>query len=232
MCWLQIQVCNKKLKKDDWDIITANKGVPKIDTFLTKWIFCIGQQSPVIPFIFIPVSNNCLLFLCRGPRWASVNLGVFICMQCSGIHRSLGVHISKVIFLSPESGNTSVLPDSEKFIELLTLSPFQYLIHIYILVCHQWLDWCPYILRNKTWCLRNALDIYSWHNFYDNILDYKGSERLGIKFLNWLAFFYSNSEQTKLYVSPVHVYILLSLAAGSICYPGHMAPWAGCFYSM
>ncbi|XP_078447684.1 ARF-GAP domain 5 isoform X2 [Wolffia australiana] len=34
--------------------------------------------------------------LFRGPRWASVNLGIFICMQCSGIHRSLGVHISKV----------------------------------------------------------------------------------------------------------------------------------------
>mmetsp|Transcript_37935 Transcript_37935/g.90099 ORF Transcript_37935/g.90099 Transcript_37935/m.90099 type:complete len:409 (+) Transcript_37935:198-1424(+) len=32
----------------------------------------------------------------RGPTWASVNLGVFLCLQCSGIHRSLGVHVSVV----------------------------------------------------------------------------------------------------------------------------------------
>ena len=32
----------------------------------------------------------------RLPRWASMNLGVFICTNCSGIHRSLGVHISRV----------------------------------------------------------------------------------------------------------------------------------------
>ena len=25
-----------------------------------------------------------------------MNLGIFICMECSGCHRSLGVHISKV----------------------------------------------------------------------------------------------------------------------------------------
>ncbi len=31
-----------------------------------------------------------------GPRWASWNLGIFVCIRCAGIHRNLGVHISKV----------------------------------------------------------------------------------------------------------------------------------------
>jgi Arf-GAP/coiled-coil/ANK repeat/PH domain-containing protein len=30
------------------------------------------------------------------PDWASLNLGVLICLECSGVHRSLGVHVSKV----------------------------------------------------------------------------------------------------------------------------------------
>ncbi|KAG7700823.1 hypothetical protein KL951_000938 [Ogataea haglerorum] len=32
----------------------------------------------------------------KNPRWASWNLGVFVCIRCSGIHRSMGTHISRV----------------------------------------------------------------------------------------------------------------------------------------
>ncbi|KAI5384789.1 ADP-ribosylation factor GTPase-activating protein agd12, variant 2 [Lathyrus oleraceus] len=31
------------------------------------------------------------------PKWASANIGVFVCLKCCGVHRSLGTHISRIL---------------------------------------------------------------------------------------------------------------------------------------
>ncbi|XP_027713040.1 arf-GAP with coiled-coil, ANK repeat and PH domain-containing protein 1 isoform X1 [Vombatus ursinus] len=51
------------------------------------------------------VEGNAQCCDCRepAPEWASINLGVTLCIQCSGIHRSLGVHFSKVRSLTLDS---------------------------------------------------------------------------------------------------------------------------------
>ncbi|XP_071236453.1 stromal membrane-associated protein 1 isoform X2 [Salvelinus alpinus] len=41
-------------------------------------------------------NKHCADCEAKGPRWASWNLGVFMCIRCAGIHRNLGVHISRV----------------------------------------------------------------------------------------------------------------------------------------
>lgn len=76
---------NQMLKDDD------NKYCVDCDS---KGKLLDSSHLAMDTFVFNYLCDNCIFTL--GPRWASWNLGIFLCIRCAGIHRNLGVHISKV----------------------------------------------------------------------------------------------------------------------------------------
>lgn len=47
-------------------------------------------------FMKLPENSSCADCGTKGSDWTSINLGVFLCIKCAGVHRNLGVHHSKV----------------------------------------------------------------------------------------------------------------------------------------
>uniref|UniRef100_A0A8W7NYZ8 Arf-GAP domain-containing protein n=1 Tax=Anopheles coluzzii TaxID=1518534 RepID=A0A8W7NYZ8_ANOCL len=57
----------------------------------------------------IPGNSRCADCGNADPRWASINLGITLCIACSGVHRSLGVHYSKVRSLTLDVWEPEIL---------------------------------------------------------------------------------------------------------------------------
>ncbi|GCB83628.1 hypothetical protein scyTo_0024229, partial [Scyliorhinus torazame] len=57
----------------------------------------------------LPGNERCCDCGRADPRWASINLGITLCIECSGIHRGLGVHHSKVRSLTLDSWEPELL---------------------------------------------------------------------------------------------------------------------------
>lgn len=54
-----------------------------------------GKSDPEVSLL-LTLNSKCADCNTENPDWVSLNLGAVICIVCSGIHRSLGTHLSKV----------------------------------------------------------------------------------------------------------------------------------------
>ncbi|XP_061621599.1 arf-GAP with coiled-coil, ANK repeat and PH domain-containing protein 3-like isoform X5 [Phyllopteryx taeniolatus] len=69
-----------------------------------------GRDESILQRILrLPGNQQCCDCGQADPRWASINLGILLCIECSGIHRSLGVHCSKVRSLTLDSWEPELL---------------------------------------------------------------------------------------------------------------------------
>ncbi|KAK1572309.1 hypothetical protein Q3G72_030516 [Acer saccharum] len=56
----------------------------------------VKNEKPIYVLRRVCGNDKCADCGSPDPDWASLNLGVLVCIECSGVHRNLGVHISKV----------------------------------------------------------------------------------------------------------------------------------------
>uniref|UniRef100_A0A8C6WWC0 Arf-GAP with coiled-coil, ANK repeat and PH domain-containing protein n=1 Tax=Neogobius melanostomus TaxID=47308 RepID=A0A8C6WWC0_9GOBI len=69
----------------------------------------VKGETALQKVLAIPGNSCCCDCGQPDPRWASINLGITLCIQCSGIHRSLGVHFSKVRSLTLDTWEPELL---------------------------------------------------------------------------------------------------------------------------
>ncbi|KAI0982229.1 hypothetical protein GJ496_004230 [Pomphorhynchus laevis] len=61
------------------------------------------SQFQLYELVRLPENKECADCRKNAPRWASCNIGVFLCIKCAGAHRTLGVHISRIKSISLDS---------------------------------------------------------------------------------------------------------------------------------
>ncbi|EDV31987.1 uncharacterized protein Dana_GF14267, isoform A [Drosophila ananassae] len=86
-------------ERDEWVAAVEQeifKSLQSIESSKTKQVTSTDLAAMLAIRQRVPGNGYCVDCGAPNPEWASLNLGVLMCIECSGVHRNLGSHISKV----------------------------------------------------------------------------------------------------------------------------------------
>ena len=88
---LSLEKVIKEAHGAKWSSIVAK------DTTVEKKIDeTMSEMSGVDRILSVAGNRVCVDCAVANPDWASINLGILMCVDCAGVHRSLGTHITQV----------------------------------------------------------------------------------------------------------------------------------------
>jgi len=87
------------------------------------------QQLIINQLLKKPENKFCADCKKKPPTWASMNLGVLVCIDCSGCHRQLGTHISKIKSVNLDSWPLDALENFQKINNKIANEYWEYNLH-------------------------------------------------------------------------------------------------------
>lgn len=92
---------------------------------MSDWKIDPDNRRRLLQLQKIGSNKKCIDCNAPNPQWASPKFGIFICLECAGIHRSLGVHISFVRSITMDQFKQDELVRMEKGGNQLLLDYFK-----------------------------------------------------------------------------------------------------------